>query len=287
MKTNYSSLHLRALLLISILNSSASSDETSPTTHDSIARVAIYDHSDGNASGPQNLMQFLTSENGIECQRVSPKDIQTGMLNNFDVLIMPGGSGSLQSKKLEETGRKNVIEFVESGGGYVGICAGSYLATSQYSWSLGLVNARVWDRVHWARGTGNVTLSMTPSGLRLLNAKQAELFVYYGQGPLLAPDTKAHLPGYEVLASYKTEVVSKGAPEGSMVGTHAIIRTMYKNGRVICFSPHPEKQGGPQQLMTAAVKWAANGIRPPKPTVSTESRCSPTQRHESSVDPVN
>jgi len=265
---NYFALRLGSLLLLSIPICSSCADEITPPDPASIARVAIYDHSDGSASGPLNLMQFLTVENGFVCQRISPKEIQTGVLKDFDVLIMPGGSGSLQSKKLEETGRKNVIEFVKSGGGYVGICAGSYLATSQYSWSLGLVNARVWDRVHWARGTGDVALSMTPSGRQLLDAKQPELFVYYGQGPLLVPDTKADLPGYEVLAIYKTEVALKGAPEGSMVGTHAIIRTMYKNGRVICFSPHPEKQGGPQELMTAGVKWAANRCKPHSTTSS-------------------
>lgn len=222
------------------------------------ARVAIYDHSDGSAAGPQNLMQFLTEQEGFECQRVTPTEIQEGILKDFDVLIIPGGSGSLQSKKLEEAGLQQVRQFVKAGGGYVGICAGSYLASTQYSWSLGLINARVWDRAHWARGTGDVQLAMTASGRRLLNEVQPQVKVMYGQGPLLLPDTQPDLPGYEVLAEYQTEVALKGAPEGSMVGTHAIIRSKYGDGRVICFSPHPEKQGGPRHLMLAGVRWAAN-----------------------------
>jgi glutamine amidotransferase-like uncharacterized protein len=229
------------------------------------ARVAIYDHSDGSAAGPQNLMQFLTRSEGFECQRVTPAEIQEGILKDFDVLIIPGGSGSLQSKKLEEAGLHQVRQFVKAGGGYVGICAGSYLASTQYSWSLGLINARVWDRAHWARGTGDVQLAMTASGRRLLNEVQPQVKVMYGQGPLLLPDTQPNLPGYEVLAEYQTEVALKGAPEGSMVGTHAIIRSKYGDGRVICFSPHPEKEGGPRHLMLEGVRWAANPSTKQKP----------------------
>jgi len=243
---------------------------------DGVIRVAIYDHSDGTATGPTDLMQFLNLANGFQCQRVSPQQIRDGVLRDYQVLIVPGGSGSLQAKKLEETGRKNVQDFVRDGGGYVGICAGAYLATSQYTWSLGLINARVWDRVHWARGNGDVTLAMTEAGRRLLSVQQSDVSVAYAQGPLLVPDTRTHLPGYQVLASYKTEVAQKGAPEDAMVGTHAIIRTVYGKGRVICFSPHPEKPGGPTHLMTAGVRWAGlKHTEPNETAVRRENRVQP------------
>src|SRR5690606_30709410 len=95
-------------------------------------RVAIYDHSETIAKGPKNLMRFLTPEVGFECTRVTPEEIRNGVLKDYDVLIMPGGSASLQSKNLEEKGREVIREFVRNGGGYVGICAGSYLATTHY-----------------------------------------------------------------------------------------------------------------------------------------------------------
>lgn len=222
-----------------------------------LARVAIYDHSDGTANGPKNLLSFLTPEHGFQAQRLTPDDIRKGKLQNFDVLIMPGGSGSKQSQKLEETGREEVKKFVDAGGGYVGICAGSYLASNHYSWSLGLINARVWDRAHWARGQGTVSLNLTESGGQVLGTKAEEIDVYYAQGPLLVPDNDSKLPGYEVLATYETEVAKKGAPKGAMIGTHAIIRSRFGKGRVICFSPHPEVSGGPNSIMATAVYWAS------------------------------
>ncbi|WP_339749218.1 BPL-N domain-containing protein [uncultured Rubinisphaera sp.] len=222
-----------------------------------LVRVAIYDHSEEISNGPSNLLRFLIPEHGFSAQRVSPEQIQEGCLKEFDVLIMPGGSGSKQSEKLQESGRAQVKEFVRNGGGYVGICAGSYLASSHYSWSLSLINAKVWDREHWARGQGTVSLCLTSSGCEVLGSIQNEVDVYYGQGPLLVPDNQSDLPGYEVLASYGSEIAKKGAPVEAMIDTHAVIRSKYGEGRVICFSPHPETKDGPNSLMASGIYWAA------------------------------
>lgn len=99
---------------------------------------------------------------------------------------------------------------------------------------------------------------MTDAGWQLLG-RGGSVPVRYNQGPLLVPDDESDLPGYEVLATFETEVVDNGAQPGSMVGTHAIIRSMYGRGRVICFSPHPEVSGGPNGLIEAGVRWAGEG----------------------------
>lgn len=220
-------------------------------------RVAIYDHSDGSAKSPKALRTILTDEAGFTCLKVTPQDIRDGKLSDCDLLIVPGGSGSLQSKRLEQAGRDQIRSFVQNGGGYVGICAGSYLATSDYTWSLHLLNAKVLDRAHWARGTGEVRLKITDSGQSLLQENADEVACYYGQGPLLIPDTKPDLPAYEALAEYATEIAEKGAPMGVMIGTTAIARSHFGKGRVICYSPHPEQSGGPNHLLLHGVRWVA------------------------------
>jgi hypothetical protein len=222
-----------------------------------VVRVAIYDHSDGSAGGPKNLLRILTEETGFRCVRVSPQEIRDGALKEADVLIVPGGSGSLQAKNLEESGREIVKDFVRNGGGYVGICAGSYLASSHYDWSLHLINAQVFDREHWARGTGDVVLKFTQPGKEAFGKTQEEIGVYYGQGPLLVPDNKTDLPAYEPLALYASEIAKKGAPTGVMIGTTALARATYGEGRVLCISCHPEKTGGPNELIPIGVGWAA------------------------------
>lgn len=220
-------------------------------------RVALYDHVESDRR--QRMLEgILTEERGFVCQRVRPEDIRSGVLDEVDVLIMPGGSGSAQARNLEDAGREAVRKFVRNGGSYVGICAGSYLASNDYTWSLGLINARVLDRKHWARGTGPVRLIVTPTGKETLAVETPVVEdVHYGQGPLLAPGASTDLPPYETVAIYATEIAKKGAPSGVMVGTTAIARTRFGKGRVICFSPHCEVKDGPNHLFLEGVRWAS------------------------------
>lgn len=225
--------------------------------------VAIYDHSGKpNATGPTNLERLLAEEAGFITRRVSAGMIRGGGLSAVDVVIFPGGSGSAQARRLEAAGREAVCDFVRDGGGYVGICAGSYLASSQYDWSLKLMRSRVIDRKHWARGTGVVRLSLAEEAREILGAESNTTEVYYGQGPLLAPAIEPGLAPYTALALYETEVAKKGAPQGVMMGTTAIASSEYGAGRVLCFSPHPEKSHGPHGFIVSGVRWAARTDAP-------------------------
>ncbi|WP_417381274.1 BPL-N domain-containing protein [Gimesia sp.] len=221
-------------------------------------RVAIFDFPESGSKGYENLSRFLTPENSFQCTSISPEEISDGKLINFDVVIMPGGSGSRQAKALKPEGRAAVRKFIKEGGGYVGICAGAYLASSHYNWSLDIINARVWDRSHWNRGKSNVSIQLTPSGQEVLSKTQSKYNIYYSNGPLLVPDNQPDLPGYEVLASFTSEVARNGAPAEAMTGTHAIIRSKFGSGRVICFSPHAEFKNGPHSLIASGIYWAAN-----------------------------
>ncbi|TWT34419.1 BPL-N domain-containing protein [Blastopirellula retiformator] len=254
---------LVASIVLAVVGNVAFGEAPTPAeTKSPTVKVAIYDHSDGKAPGPRDLVTFLTPENGFETTILTPEDIQSGDLKpEFDVLIMPGGSAGRQAEHLGEEGREKIRRYVHDGGGYVGICAGAYLSTTYKPWSLGLVNAKVWDLEHWARGTGMVKLNLTHSGRNILQTSTDQVEVYYGQGPMLVPGENRDMPGYEILASYATEVAKKGAPVGAMTDMHAVIRTMYGNGRVMAYSPHPEKKMGPKSLMAAGVRWAGRGDR--------------------------
>ncbi|HWA99767.1 MAG TPA: BPL-N domain-containing protein [Pirellulales bacterium] len=220
-------------------------------------RVAIYDDAGGGGAGPSNMERCLPASEGFVTKRVKGEDIRNGVLADFDVLIQPGGSGSKQAATLGEEGRENIRKFVDAGGGYLGVCAGAYLASADYSWSLGLLDAKVVDRAHWARGTGDVELRVSDKGCKLLGIQNDKVTVYYGQGPLLAPADNATIPDYEELAVYETEIAKKGAPTGVMKGTTAAARGAFGRGHVFCFSPHPEKTAGLDNFITSAVRWAA------------------------------
>jgi putative intracellular protease/amidase len=220
-------------------------------------RVAIYADAGIAPKGPPNLERCLSKEAGFTTERVTAGEIRDGKLKDFDIVVFPGGSGSKQGGALGDEGRTAVKKFVEDGRGYLGICAGAYLASADYSWSLHLLDAKVLDRKHWARGNGDVELSLTADAKKFLQADSDAVTVRYAQGPLLAPADKPDIPDYETLATYKTEIAKNGAPSGVMLGTTAAARGTYGAGRVFCYSPHPEAYGNLDHYIQAAVRWAA------------------------------
>ncbi len=223
-------------------------------------RVAIFD---GDGVGPSALPLIAAIEEAKEhpfhISRITAAEIQSGKLADVDVLVHPGGSGGGQGKALGETGRKAVRDFVHRGGGYLGVCGGAYLATNDYEWSLNLIDAKVVDKRHWARGTGDVQLQLSPAGAALFGHTGIDLTIHYAQGPLLArPEwDNPDVPNYESLAIFKTEIALKGAPEGVMARTSAAVRTQYGTGRVFCFSPHPELTDGLHHLVPLTIRWVA------------------------------
>jgi glutamine amidotransferase-like uncharacterized protein len=221
-------------------------------------RVAIYADEGASKKGSPQVQKCLPPEEGFEIKTLTAEDIRNGALERFDVLIHPGGSGSAQAKTLGEEGCQRVQQFVAGGGGFIGICAGAYLASAEYPWSLGLLDAQVIDNEHWARGQGDVELRFSKAGQWALGIEEELCPIRYNQGPLLGPAGKADINDYELLASFDGEIAKNGAPTGVMKGTTAIARGTFGKGRVQCFSPHPEKTPGREKFLQSAVRWVAS-----------------------------
>lgn len=215
-------------------------------------RVGVY-RDKGTGASVNALLRALRSFDDVTIHEYTAADARAGKLPEVDVVIHPGGSGGGQGRHLGEKGRATVRDFVRDGGGFIGICAGAYLASADYTWSLNILDAKVLDRNHWARGKGTVAIALTDTGRRVLDTDKPQLDIYYGQGPLLAPAGRDDIDDYEVIATYKTEIAKNGAPKGVMVGTTAIAQGTFGKGRVICFSPHPESTEGLEHFVRLAI----------------------------------
>ncbi|GAT35328.1 cyanophycinase [Terrimicrobium sacchariphilum] len=228
-------------------------------------RVAIY-ADEGSPKAPDLIEGCLgTLPEKFHLERVTADQIRQGVLSNFDVIAQGGGRASLQAEALGDDGKEKIREFLRKGGGYVGICAGAYLAASDRPYYLRIVNARVVDREHWARGGGDVQIRFTDEGKTELRQETPVVQIRYNQGPLLARDSQADLPSYTELAVYETEIAKKGAPEGVMKGTSAMISAPFGNGRVFLSSPHPERTPGLESILQSAVLWVAKRDTPANP----------------------
>lgn len=60
--------------------------------------------------------------------------ILNGELNNFDIILFPGGDMWVYKDYLSSKGIQKIRNFVQLGGGYIGICGGSYFAANKIIW---------------------------------------------------------------------------------------------------------------------------------------------------------
>lgn len=216
------------------------------------------------ADGSQAVLKWTDLQNGaehskeIQVHRVGPADIRHGILKQFDVVIFSGGTGGGQAKALGEDGRRQVKRFVDGGAGYIGICAGAYLACDGFSWGLKVLDAKT-ASPKWRRGRGTVKMELTQRGRELLAKQELPSEVLYANGPILAPAGSDLIPDYQPLAYFRSEVAKNGTPPGIMRDSPAIVAGRCGQGRVICFSPHPEQSDGLEPLVISAIRWAAGG----------------------------
>ncbi len=192
-------------------------------------------------------------------RRVNGKEVRAGVLDGFDVVILPGGSANKQTGGLQEAGRDKVREFVAKGGGYMGVCAGAYMGASEPAhYGLGLAAVRCADTKHWRRGGGQpVDVEAAPSFEEFSGISEKAQKIFYMNGPLLEVIEVEGLPPVEPLLTFVSDVHDNDAPAGVMPGKLAALRTEYKKGRVVLFSVHPELTGGYEGTVVRSVLWAA------------------------------
>jgi glutamine amidotransferase-like uncharacterized protein len=227
------------------------------STADERTRVALYDSGGSTGAGiPRVLEQLEGTARAVEVVRVGPPEIRGGALSQFHVVMFTGGSGSRQANALGEEGRSAVRQFVEQGGGYVGICAGSYLACDGFSWGLKVLDAKTVSP-KWQRGIGMVRMELTDKGREIFGPRLEPFEVKYHNGPIIAPNASDLLPDYEPLALFRSELAENGSPKGVMLDSPAIVAGECGKGRVLCIGPHPEQTAGLEEFVPRAVRWVS------------------------------
>lgn len=225
-------------------------------------KIALYEGDGSGAKGIAAVTARAAQLPGATVTPVKAAEMGTRDLSEFDIVVFSGGSGSAQSKAIGEAGRKNVRAFVERGGGYLGICAGAYLACAGFEWGLGILNAKTVSP-KWRRGGGMVRAELTAPGRALFGPVAAPFTIRYNNGPIIKPLGRADLPPYEVAAVFRTEFARNGTPVGVMVDSPAAVHAPFGRGRVLTISPHSEDTPGLENMVPQALAWLA--ARPAAP----------------------
>lgn len=235
---------------LSAASSVALAADSAPTI-----RVALFDDAGSAGKGVPSVKAQLGKAKDIAVTVMKAEDIQAG-LDRYNVVIFTGGSGSKQAKTIGDKGHEVVKRFVENGGGYIGICAGAYLACDGFSWGLHILDAKT-PSSKWMRGRGEVKIEITDAGKDVLGFPKGEREVHYANGPILVPAKNDAIGDFEPLAIFRTELAEHGSPKGIMVDSPAIVRGTCGKGRVIVSSPHPEQTLGMESFVEHAVRWVA------------------------------
>ncbi len=218
-------------------------------------KVAIFEGKGASGGGIDSTEDRIKSLPQATVTRVKAADWATIDLKPFDLVVFSGGSGSAQAEAIGEVGRNNVREYVRGGGGYLGICAGAYLACANFTWGLGILNASTVSK-KWLRGQGFMDLEITDEGRKLLGDVRGTFKVRYHNGPIIKPGDLADVPAYTPIAFFRSEIAEFGSPAGVMVNSPSQALGTFGKGRVFISSPHPENTPGLEHFIPRAALWA-------------------------------
>jgi len=167
------------------------------------------------------------------------KDIQNNELtiSNFDAVVFPGGYAYGYKTGLSGDESK-VLNFVSSGGGYLGICAGSYYAANAifwdgtwYTYPLNLFKGYDFGPITTIAGLDgdNLTYALTSISISdpVIGYLGTQQQLYYGGG------WKLSYGGQTTVATYN-----------DYYGTSDAIRFTYGAGHVLLVGTHPEALAG-------------------------------------------
>lgn len=226
--------------------------------------IAIYDGPGSGGSGIDNVTERAAQLPGASVTRITAEEMPTADLSRFDIVVFSGGSGSAQAKAIGDAGRANVKRFVENGGGFLGICAGAYLATAGYDWSLGIINAKTVSP-KWRRGRTFVDIEVDTAGRSILGEVADTFKCRYANGPIITAMGREDLPPFTTVAWFRSEIAENGTPAGVMVNSPAAAYAPYGKGRVFIVSSHTENTPGLENFVPRALLWLGQADATPGP----------------------
>jgi glutamine amidotransferase-like uncharacterized protein len=187
--------------------------------------------------------------------------IAQGKLDNYSVLIMPGGRPDLYMQNLGYNGINEIRDYVGRGGGYIGICGGAYIAAENNVWRGWAGEPRSYasyPMIGIFDGTADGPVADFAPSYQDFHCK---VKIADNNHPVSAglPDT------VEYLYDHGPMFLFQNAANKAVLGTSVrgnknfIICSEYYNGRVFLTSGHPEVDDSKitWAMMINAFKWCS------------------------------
>jgi glutamine amidotransferase-like uncharacterized protein len=160
---------------------------------------------------------------GFDVRRVDRTHWDDGLLSQAKLWIQPGGESNVAARVMGPELMEKVRQFVAHGAGYVGFCAGAFIATDPIGdgtqRGLGIVPGRTSDHIH------EDSESYRLERIRTLNGDR---WVLFAGGAQIIVDSK------------ELEAVQGRATSWSLDGQILSIEAHYGSGKVAISGFHPE-----------------------------------------------
>jgi glutamine amidotransferase-like uncharacterized protein len=171
---------------------------------------------------------------GYTVEWINADTVNDADLHRIDVLYFPGGSAGPYQEDISAEGREKIRQLVQSGGCFIGTCAGALFAAEQVIWegaqdsqpTLGLFPGTVQGpipEIYTNPEYGMCQVNLEPHPIT--GTEPDSVWILYYNGPFFSPN-----PGAEVDIVGRYEITNEPA----------IVAFEYGAGRVILTGPHPE-----------------------------------------------
>ena len=221
-------------------------------------RVGVFQGNGGAQTCIWETIASIQLDPDMAVRTITTGDIANGVLKDLDAIIIPGGEGTTQYMNLGEENMERIRNFIRSGKGAVGICAGAYLFTDTPGYACMHINGgKAIDIEHDNRGHGISAFSLTAEGKKLFPelAKRDKSYVMYYEGPVLVKSDNIPLP-YTTMAIMETDVHEEGNAPANMTNNRPFfIANGYGKGRVFSSISHPEATPGMMWMIPRMVRW--------------------------------
>ena len=201
-------------------------------------KVGVYADKGPGGIGAVEWFRLVAESPDMELKLLDGEMVRNGGLDGLDVLVMPGGSSKMEFTTLGTNGVNRMKDFIRSGGGYIGTCAGCCLLMDGEDRRARMMP---WNTCGSVGDTLFPTVEVNEKGAAALGISKGSHVMRYHGGPCMWP-THNSIPdaNLELWGTFDAEAAMKGKLKTRMHGSAAMLGGTYGKGRVFVTSSHPE-----------------------------------------------
>jgi glutamine amidotransferase-like uncharacterized protein len=237
--------------LTNILAMNNVNNDSNSTNNTSVTKVLIFDGNGVMMSSVDGIEDCLNDSNNYNIHPnnkfvySTSSEINSNTLSGYDVLIMPGGDAS-QYKDDGDIDSGSIKQFVSGGKGYIGICAGAYIASNRI---LGEYNG-------WGLAPDVNTITENYEGLLQISSTP------FGNNITNGTLTNIHMQNGPAMQTNNSQIIIANFADNHTGYQNyvAMVGDTYGSGRVILSGPHPEMEPQNPQILSNMVLWVSKNI---------------------------